>query len=184
VERSVDEQRAADGKVLHRMERSRRVIQADGPRRQEILRAVQDGHDLTEKAQQAARGKAVDEPGNPSPLTPGEQAKYRFALRPPDPAHPEWLHLSFVPKGAPSKTLLEGEAWVDPHTAALRKMAFHPSAQSDAEKMEVVVAYDQLVADTSLPSRMEATIDVDRGGFRQVLHSEVTYHFEAAPDGH
>jgi hypothetical protein len=183
TERSVDEQRSADGKVLHRMERERRVLQAKGPRRQEILRAVQDGKDLTERARQAASGKTPEEQGNPSPLSPGEQDKYRFETRPADPAHPEWLHLAFAPKGAPSPKLLVGEAWIDPHPAALRRLAFHPSEQNPAEKMEVDVSYDQLLPDTSLPSRMEATIQVERGGFQQVLHSEVTFHFEAAPEG-
>lgn len=183
VERSVDEQRAADGKVLHRMEKERRVLQAKGPRRQEIVRAVQDGKDLTERARRAASGQAPEEQGNPSPLSPSEQARYRFARKPVDPAHPGWIHLAFAPKGAASPELLVGEAWIDPHSAALRRLTFHPSAQKAAEKMEVEVAYDQLVADTSLPSKMEATIQVDRGGFHQVLHSEVTFHFEGGPEG-
>lgn len=183
LERSVDEQRAADGKVLHRMERERRVLQAKGPRRQEVVRAVQDGKDVTGRARQAAAGKAPEEQGNPSPLSPGEQAKYHFESKPSDAAHPGWLHLAFAPKGAPSPQLLVGEAWIDPKTAALRRLAFHPSAQSPSEKMEVEVSYDQLLEDTTLPSKMEATIQVERGGVRQVLHSEVTFHFEAAPEG-
>lgn len=179
VEHSVDEQLSESGEVLHRVEKTRKVVQSEGKRRQEIVKVVQDGQDVTGPARLAAQGQPMDEPGNPHPLLPAEQARYQFELLAPDPAHPHWARVSFAPKGAPSPELMVGEALVDPETGFLRRLRLHPSNPPfGTEKMDVEVDYDQLTPDGPLQSRMVANIEARMQAVHQRLRSTVTYRFE------
>jgi hypothetical protein len=180
TERSVDEQRAEDGKVLHKVVKSRKVLQQHGPKKEELQKVVQDGRDITAQVRAMSAGKPLpDDSGSPNPFLPAQQPRYDFSPAPADARHAHWVAIAFKPKGEPQPDQLEGVAWVDPAAAQLRRLSGHPAKlPPGARSMEMEVEYDQLAKDgMALQSKMRATIETEVAGLRQTLHTEVETHF-------
>jgi hypothetical protein len=104
-------------------------VEADGSDSKFIVvRYVEDGEDKTGEAQEEARKKAQERKKEkkkrlPIPILADEQPRYVFDQVEADPADPNRVRITFVPK-VPDEDTIEGSAWVDSKNAHLISVGF------------------------------------------------------------
>jgi hypothetical protein len=120
-----------DGKVSTWVERVTRITHPGGREVKELVKATQDGKDVTAewKAKDAEKKKGDAGAGvdAKNPFDAAEQGKYQFTIKGPAPNDPSKLLLYFAPKGKASTNLVIGHALVDPAKGELLKSTFRPS---------------------------------------------------------
>lgn len=126
-----------DGKerVKHTKKRVTQVRRVGARRVSQLLRAEDDGKDVTERVRReiAERGADEDRKKNekglsfPVPFTAESQPLHRFQLAGSDPRDPSKLRIRFWPAGRKGQDVMIGEGLVDPQTGMLHSLHFRPS---------------------------------------------------------
>ena len=132
---SVAEELDGKGRVKHSKTRVTRVRDTGGKRVAELLRAQDDGRDVTEKVRRelAERGADEDRKKNekglsfPVPFTAESQPLHRFQLVGRDAKDPSKVRIRFWPAGRKGEDVMIGEALVDPAAGMLHSLKFRPS---------------------------------------------------------
>ncbi|MBF5045681.1 hypothetical protein FGE12_24960 [Aggregicoccus sp. 17bor-14] len=134
---SVTEERDGKGRVTHTYERVRRISEQEGKRTSAVLRAVDDGKDVTalrrreaeERETKEGPEKKEDDKGMSFelPFTAENQPRHRFSVVGPDARDPRLLVVHFEPAGERDPAVMEGEALVDPTSGQVRRLRFRPS---------------------------------------------------------
>lgn len=148
-----------------------RVSHVDGVEKDELVKEVKDGKDVTEdeKKKQAdaekkkddgkagAKKKDDDDDGDfdASPFASRTQSQYVYTAKGHDADRPDLLHVHFEPKKASTK-LMAGEAWVDEASASVRHLEVHPSINPTfVQKLEIRMDMTFDPEHGNLPSKME-----------------------------
>ena len=126
------EERDGEGRVTHTYERVRRLRHEDGKQTSELLRALDDGRDVTAErraaAQQSDEAKKKDSGLSfELPFTKENQARHRFTVLGPDAQDGGLLRVGFEPAGERDPQVMVGEALVDPQSGQVRQLRFRPS---------------------------------------------------------
>ncbi|HET9452565.1 MAG TPA: hypothetical protein VFO83_16865 [Aggregicoccus sp.] len=131
---SLTEERDGGGRVTHTRERVQRMAERDGRRASELVRARDDGRDVTaqQRAEAERRGTEQAQKADPSssfelPFTPENQPRHRFSVVGPDAQDPSKLRLRFEPADEPGQQVMQGEALVDPERGHVLQLRFRPS---------------------------------------------------------
>jgi hypothetical protein len=131
------EERDGDGRVTHTYERVRRMSEQGGKQTSELVRAVDDGQDVTARRREEAHQRAADqkdgEKGDDKglsfelPFTKENQARHRFTVLGPDAQDGRLLRVGFEPAGERDPQVMVGEALVDAQSGQVRQLRFRPS---------------------------------------------------------
>ena len=131
---SVSEELDAQGRATHTWERVRRMAEQDGKQESELLRAVDDGQDVTahKRAEAERRDAEQAKHGDKAssfelPFTPENQPRHRFSMVGPDAQDPTKLRLRFEPASELGPQVMQGEALVDPRSGHVLQLRFSPS---------------------------------------------------------
>jgi hypothetical protein len=125
---SVSEELDGQGRATHTWERVRRMAEQDGKQASELLRAVDDGKDVTAQKRGAEQAQHGDKASSfELPFTPENQPRHRFSIIGPDAQDPSKLRLRFEPAAAPGPQVMQGEALVDPERGHVLQLRFRPS---------------------------------------------------------
>ena len=112
------------GKVEHVTESVVKTTHANGQTTREVLKATQDGNDITDQMKKQFSGKPDDDQARAeNPFDPELQAAYKFT-RVSDPSSTEWkVHFEPI---QPGTMRIRGDAWIDPTTADLVRLTAEP----------------------------------------------------------
>jgi hypothetical protein len=130
------EERDGKGRVTHTYERVRRMRHEDGKQTSELLRALDDGRDVTAERRAEAQKRAAEQQdaakkeGGLSfelPFTKENQARHRFTVLGPDAQDGRLLRVGFEPAGERDPQVMVGEALVDSQSGQVRQLRFRPS---------------------------------------------------------
>jgi hypothetical protein len=132
---SLSEELDKKGRVKHAKLRITRVREQNGQRVALLLKATDDGKDVTEKKRKELDDKARDEDRKknekglsfPVPFTAESQPLHHFQLVGPDPRDPSLVRIRFWPAGRKGEDVMIGEARVDPAAGVVRSLSFRPS---------------------------------------------------------
>jgi hypothetical protein len=132
---SLSEELDKKGRVKHAKLRVTRVREQNGQRVALLLKATDDGKDVTEKKRKELDDKARDEDRKknekglsfPVPFTAESQPLHHFQLVGPDPRDPSLVRIRFWPAGRKGEDVMIGEARVDPAAGVVRSLSFRPS---------------------------------------------------------
>lgn len=168
-----------DGKPKSTFESVSRLTVQGGQSSQELVKAVENGRDVTEerRLKRAERKKEKekekqegDEKGRKSvsigavlPFGSEEVAKYEFALLAPSKANPDLVRLAFKPRGEKSDKLMIGDALVDPEKGELVRLSMRPSKNARfVDHLVMELEFDAVTPAGRALSRLDARGD---GGF-------------------
>ena len=115
------------GRVQHTTETVVKTTHENGKRVNTLVRAVQDGKDISAQVKKRMEGETADGESyrTEDPFSPELQADYRFATVP-DPKSPNLVKIHFAPlKPAPERMV--GDAWVDPPSGELVRLVAAPA---------------------------------------------------------
>jgi hypothetical protein len=175
-----------EGKTKSRLESLERSVWSGDKRSSEVVRATQDGQDITGKMRER-REKEVKEQAESKekhfsfdhlPFSSREQARYRFELRGADSQRPHLLRIAFSPKDGKSPDGLVGEALVDGTRAELLRMTTRPSKLPKlADKVDIALEFDASTADGRDLSRILATGEGGVLFIRRRVRSTTTFTY-------
>ncbi len=184
-----------DGKPKSTFERVTRQTVKEGQSSQELLKAVEDGRDVTEerRREQAEKGKKKEEGdqkgrksvsiGAALPFGKKEVEKYEYALLAPSQANPGLVRIAFKPRGAKSGELMIGDALVDPEKGELVRLSMRPSKNPRfVDHLVIELEFGAITPAGRALSRLDARGD---GGFLLIhkwFHVETLFSdFEVEP---
>ena len=155
-----------EGKTKSRLESVERNEWREGKRASTVVRATQDGKDITGKVreQRAKEEKARAERKEKHfqldylPFSPREQGRYRFEVKGPDSRRHHLLRIAFAPKDGESPDGLVGEALVDGSRGELLRISTRPTQLPKlADKVDITLEFDASGAQGRELSRILAT---------------------------
>jgi hypothetical protein len=142
------------GKAEHVTESVVKTTHENGQVQHQVVKATQDGNDITEQMQKQMRVAMRDE-GDAhaeNPFEPGLQAAYRFTRAGSGPKG-EWI-VHFEPAQA-GPTRIRGDALIDPASADLVRLTAEPVERpSHMDKVQLVEEYGQKSPWGNLRSKM------------------------------
>lgn len=132
---SLTEERDGKGRVTHTYERVRRMREQDGEQTSELLRAVDDGQDVTARRREEAARRDAEGKGKQAekgvafelPFTKENLPRHRFTVLGRDAQDASKLRLGFEPAGERDPTVMVGEALVDAASGRVLQLRFRPS---------------------------------------------------------
>lgn len=175
-----------EGRTKSRLESVERNAWREGRRASTVVRATQDGKDVTGKVreQRAKEEKARAESKEKQfqldylPFSPREQGRYRFEVKGPDSRQPHLLRIAFAPRDGKSPDGLVGEALVDGRRGELLRISTRPTQLPKlADKVDITLEFDTSGAQGRELSRILATGEGGVLFIRRRVRSTTTFSY-------
>jgi hypothetical protein len=175
-----------EGKTKSRLESVERNEWREGKRASTVVRATQDGEDVTGKVREQRAKEQKDRAESKEkqfqldylPFSPREQGRYRFEVKGPDSRQPHLLRIAFAPKDGKSPDGLVGEALVDGSRGELLRISTRPTQLPKlADKVDITLEFDTSGAQGRELSRILATGEGGVLFIRRRVRSTTTFSY-------
>ncbi|MFY0572980.1 hypothetical protein F0U62_08585 [Cystobacter fuscus] len=176
-----------EGKTKSRLESVERNEWRGGKRASSVVRATQDGQDVTEKVreqrvkEEKARAESKEKQFQLDylPFSAREQGRYRFEVKGPDSRRPNLLRIAFAPKeGSKCPDGLVGEALVDGSRGELLRISTRPTQLPKlADKVDITLEFDAPGAQGRELTRILATGEGGVLFIRRRVRSTTTFSY-------